>query len=128
MMQMIIIGNSGVGKTSIMDRYVKNNFNPDKAGTIGIDFTLVKYITQSGVSCKVKIWDTCGVKRAKSLTKQCVRNVDGAIVTFALDDYNSFKDMQSWLSFVEEQKGRLPMVIVGNKSDLPRVIEHEEAQ
>ena len=68
-MQVIIIGDSGVGKTSIMDRYVKNNFNPERAGTIGIDHAVVTYTTKNGASCKVKLWDTCGVERAKHLTR-----------------------------------------------------------
>ena len=87
-----------MGKTSMMNRYVYDDFNEAMANTIGVDFATVKnYRCQSGQKCNVKIWDTCGQERYKALVRSYFRTSDGVIVAFDLTNQKSFKDVQDWL-------------------------------
>ena len=92
-LQLAVIGALSVGKTSIIDRYVKNKFNYDRANTIGVDFAKTCYTTASGEKLQVKIWDTCGLERARALTNQFIKRADGVIIAFSLDDRRSFESV-----------------------------------
>ena len=116
-----------MGKTSIMKRYVNKKFDPSKMATSGIDFSLVKYKSEEGEDCRVKIWDTAGQDRFRQLTNSFFKDADGVIVTFDLTAHESFLNVRDWISSVYKYKDKsLPMVLVGNKLDLTEVNEHNE--
>mmetsp|Transcript_15864 Transcript_15864/g.18848 ORF Transcript_15864/g.18848 Transcript_15864/m.18848 type:complete len:153 (-) Transcript_15864:252-710(-) len=113
-----------------MDRYVNNNFNPNISASIGVDFASIKsYRAKSGEKCRIKIWDTCGLEKAKSLTKQFLNNADGVILGYDVTNRGSFANINSWLWHIGDSVGLdIPIIIVGNKIDLARLIEAEDAQ
>ena len=80
----ILIGDQGVGKTSILKRYVSKKFNNARIATSGVDFQQVKYESDAGEMCRVKVWDTAGQERYRQLTNSFFRDADGVIVTFDL--------------------------------------------
>ena len=92
-----MVGNTQVGKTSILTQYSKKSFNENALSTTGVDFVTVRYRAKSGQLCRIKIWDTCGQERYKSLVRSYFRTSDGVIVAFDLTNLKSFKDVQDWL-------------------------------
>ena len=98
---LMMIGDGGVGKTSIMKRYVNKKFDPNKIATSGVDFLTVKYKSKDGKNvCRVKIWDTAGQERFRQLTMSFFRDADGVIVCFDLTKYDTFRNVRDWVSFL----------------------------
>ena len=115
----MLIGDGGVGKTSIMKRYVNKKFDPHKIATSGVDFCAVKYTSESGEECRVKIWDTAGQERFRQLTNSFFKDADGVIITFDMTQSETFVNSRDWITSVFKYKAKdLPMVLVGNKVDL----------
>ena len=113
-----------MGKTSIMKRYVNKKFDPSKMATSGIDFQLVKYKSEEGEDCRVKIWDTAGQDRFRQLTNSFFKDADGVIIAFDLTSHETFLNVRDWISSVYKYKDKsLPMVLVGNKLDLTQQSE-----
>ena len=113
----------------MMNRYVYDDFNEAMANTIGVDFATVKnYRCQSGQKCNVKIWDTCGLERTRSLTKQYVKNADGVIVVYDVTDVETFANVKHWFKHLNDCRSidELPIVIVGNKIDLENKVIKED--
>ena len=116
---LLIIGDTSVGKTSILKRYVNKKFDPNKMSTSGVDFMMVKYQSENGEDCRVKIWDTAGQERFRQLTNSFFKDADGVIITFDLCNETSFRNVKDWINSVKKYTDEsLPMVLVGNKLDL----------
>lgn len=121
--KIILVGNSGVGKTSIMNRICGKNFSYTVSQTVGVDFTVIsKYV--NGKLFKIQLWDTSGHERFMSLTKSYYRGCHGAIFVFDLTNAESFDKLKTW---IEEcglnSQDNLQIIIVGNKIDLKDKIE-----
>ena len=130
--KIILIGPAFSGKTSLVRRYVFENFIEDYEVTVGLDFQ-VKVIQKNGKTIKLYIWDTAGTEMYQSLTASYYRNSVGAIVVFDVTDEKSFKSLDTWIKFYRENKdSKLEDLIylVGNKIDLvnERVISKEKAK
>lgn len=122
--KLIIIGDSGVGKSCYLLKYTEDKFVPTFITTIGIDFR-VKTIYIDGVACKLQIWDTAGQERFNVLTKAYYRNAHGVIIMFDVNDPISFGNVERWMNnFVNDP---IPKILISNKIDLPNKITHEEA-
>ena len=118
--KIITIGDSGVGKTSIIRRYVFNNFE-DNLTTIGVNFTFKDTILKNGKVVKIKLIDTAGQEKYKSLSKSYFKNVDGVLFVFAFNDKRSFDNIREWMQlFNENNNGKegIPKYLIGNKDDL----------
>ena len=116
---LLLIGDGGVGKTSVMKRYVNKKFDAAKIATSGVDFCSVKYKSDTGEDCRVKIWDTAGQERFRQLTNSFFKDADGVIVTFDLTQQDTFLNSRDWINSVFKYKDKgIPMVLVGNKIDL----------
>ncbi|XP_045470305.1 ras-related protein Rab-18-like [Harmonia axyridis] len=128
-LKILIIGESGVGKSSILLRFIDDNFDPDQTLTIGVDFK-TKKLTVDGNTVKLAIWDTAGQERFRTLTPSYYRDAQGAILVFDVSNYSTFARLETWLNELDTYSTRSNIVkmIVGNKIDKEkRKVPREEA-
>lgn len=128
--KMVIIGDSGVGKSNLFSRYMHNTFNLSSKTTIGVEFGAKKLHIQ-GRSVKAQIWDTAGQERYKSITSAYYKGAKGALLVFDLTSQESFDAIDKWLSDVKnEGDPQIIIILIGNKSDLieDRQVKHEVAR
>jgi len=116
-MQVIIIGDSGVGKTSFMDRFVEGNHRAAYNATVGIDFK-VRRLDINDKAVKLQIWDTAGQEKFNAITTAYYRQARAAIIMYDVTRPNSFANLRKWFKLVREN-GRpdISIALVGNKTD-----------
>ena len=113
-----LIGDSNVGKTSIILRFIDDFFKDDTQSTIGIDFKVVSLELEPDIYGKMQIWDTCGSERFKSLTTSFIKSCTAFVLVFDLTRKNSFESIEQWIKIINENTTPKYMIIIGNKSDL----------
>jgi len=125
----IIIGDSSVGKSSLLYRYTDNDWNPHYIATIGVDFKVLTFERESKI-VKLQLWDTAGQDRFKTITHTYYRGAHGVMLVFDVTNRESFEHITTWLEEFHQFGGTgVPLVLVGNKSDLPnRMVSAEEAR
>jgi Ras-related protein Rab-7A len=132
-LKIMILGNAGVGKTSILEQYVNKAFTGNYKVTIGADF-LTRDLEIDGQKIKLQIWDTAGQEKYRSLGIAYYRGADACMLVFDLSDKTSFKDLDKWneafLAQLTEEKVRgFPTILLGNKADKPnRIVTQEQAK
>jgi len=115
----IIIGDSSVGKSSLLYRYTDNEWNPHYIATIGVDFKVLTF-ERDGKVVKLQLWDTAGQDRFKTITHTYYRGAHAVMLVFDLTNRESFEHVTTWLEEFHQFGGPgVPVVLVGNKSDLP---------
>jgi small GTP-binding protein len=127
--KVVIIGDSGVGKSNIFTRFIKDEFNLDSKATIGVEFS-AKNITINDKVIKAQVWDTAGQERFRALAKNYYRGAVGALVVYDITNYDSFKNAEKWLKEVKEHaEPHLVTLLIGNKCDLEenRAVKTEDA-
>ena len=129
--QLLIIGDSSVGKTSIITRFTNGTFNPNYLATVGLDnFTKDETIDDKNI--KVKLWDTAGQERFKSLANGFFRNAQGIMLVYDITNHESFESLKFWIESIKNNLGndlKIPIIIIGNKIDLEgREVKPEEAE
>ena len=126
--KVVLIGNSAVGKTSIINQYIYNSSAPDHTPTVGIDF-FAKTLDLNGQSLRLQIWDTAGQEKFHSLIPSYIRNSTVAVFVFDITSENSFEDLEKWYKMVEDIANP-KLVVVGNKVDLEeeRKISEEDGK
>lgn len=135
MLKVILLGDGGVGKSSLMNVYVNNKFDAQAYRTIGVEF-LIKDVTVDRQQYTLQIWDTAGQERFKSLRTPFYRGADCCLLTFSVVDRKSFRDIDLWqkeflfyANISEADAEQFPFVVLGNKIDVPeREVTKEEAQ
>jgi len=128
MYKILIVGNSGVGKTAFLVRYCDETFSPSFVATVGIDFK-VKTLFRQDKRIKLQIWDTAGQERYRTITTAYYRGAMGFILIFDLTNEESFQALRGWASTIRDLSWEnARVVLVGNKSDLTksRVITKEQ--
>ena len=114
----ITLGESSVGKSSIINRYVENNFDYNFVSTLGVDFRK-KNININGEDIRLKIWDTAGQEKFRSIQKQYYRNSDGILLVFDVTKFDTFNVLEEWINSIKNQTSNdIIVVLVGNKIDL----------
>jgi len=124
------MGDSMVGKTSLLYRYQENKFMTNYLATVGIDFFTKEEIFNEK-KVRIKIWDTAGQERFKSLTQAFSRNADGIILVFDVTNRESFNNLKFWIGCINSNLGEnndLKKIIVGNKIDLESEVIRSEAE
>ena len=129
--KILTLGDTTVGKTSIILRFTKENYTQNRLATIGVDFkSKIMQIENNRV--KVLIWDTAGQERFKNIASQYYNGGDGAILVFDITNKNSFERISYWLNELNQKKdlNEMALVLVGNKKDLNqnREISFEQAE
>ena len=119
-MQIIILGDGAVGKTSMINQFIDNKFTEDHLATLGLDFASKKYkLKDSGEEVAIKIWDTAGQERFKTLTQAFYRKADGVIISFDVTERQSFKNVENWVESINMHADKsAARILVGNKIDL----------
>ncbi|XP_077372690.1 EF-hand calcium-binding domain-containing protein 4B [Festucalex cinctus] len=116
--KIVLVGNSSVGKTSLLRRFCDDCFNPDTCATVGIDYS-VKTIRVDNCQVALQVWDTAGQERYRSITKQFFRKADGVVVMYDITVEQSFTAVREWLTSVKEGSGEdITVMLLGNKTDL----------
>lgn len=117
--KIVIIGNSNVGKTSLMEKYVNNTFFDGlHCSTIGVDYK-IKTIKIKDELIKLNIWDTAGQERYGSITRNCFRGADGVLIAFSIDNQVSFQQVLNWLEqAIKYSETHTVFSLVGTKGDL----------
>jgi len=116
--RLMLIGDSNVGKTSIIKRYCNNQFSPSYISTVGIDFE-TKYLRLNGKIINLQIWDTAGQERYKVLAKNYYKNSDGFIIVYDITDKKSFNNVANWITQIKDSASEnVKCVLLGNKCDL----------
>nr|XP_057942218.1 EF-hand calcium-binding domain-containing protein 4B [Doryrhamphus excisus] len=124
--KIVLVGNSSVGKTSLLRRFCDDCFHPDTSATVGIDYS-VKTIIVDNSQVALQIWDTAGQERYRSITKQFFRKADGVVVMYDITVEQSFTAVRQWLTSVKEGAGdAITLMLLGNKTDVE--IEREVAK
>ena len=130
MVKIIIVGNSNVGKTNIVTRYVKGEFSNEYMITIGMDFLTCNLELDNKIF-KLRLWDTAGSEKFRSVTRGYYSNTCYALIVYDITDDSSFNSVKQWIEDVQSfaNKGT-NLVLVGNKVDLnnKRKISKEEGQ
>lgn len=128
--KIVLIGDSGVGKSNLMNRFTKSEFYSDSKSTIGVEHA-TKTLLIENKTIKAQIWDTAGQERYRAITSHYYRGAVGALLVYDITDYSSFENVVTWLWELREYAdSEIIIVLVGNKSDLGhlRVVEEKEAR
>ena len=126
--KILTIGESGVGKTCILRRFVENKFLKNHLATIGIDFK-TKTLTINNQEIKLKIWDTAGQERFRNITTQYYKGADGIVLVYDVTDEASYEKIKDWMDQIlsNTQKEDIGLVLLGNKCDMePRNVTEEQ--
>lgn len=116
--KIVFLGDQGVGKTSLITRFMYDTFDSHYAATIGIDF-LSKTMYLDDKTIRLQLWDTAGQERFRSLIPSYIRDSNVAIIVYDITNKESFNDVQKWFDYIREERGSdVLIVLVGNKSDL----------
>lgn len=127
--KLVVIGDSGVGKSSICTRYTKGVYNDMFLTTIGVDFECHTIVLDDKI-IKLQIWDTAGQERFKAITNSFYRGAQGIIIVFDVTNWESFDNVKNWLEEVNRREHETPYkLLLGNKCDQEskRVISFDAA-
>ena len=114
-----MIGDTGVGKSNILLRYIKNEFNESSKTTIGVEFSSKMIRTDDDGRIRAQIWDTAGEEKYKAVTSVYFRNACGAVVVYDVTSKISFENTEFWIKKARENsKEDLVILLIGNKVDL----------
>lgn len=116
--KLILLGDAGVGKTSLLARFMYDTFDSTYAATIGIDF-LSKTMHVQDTTIRLQLWDTAGQERFRSLVPSYIRDSHVAVVVYDVSSKASFDSVATWAEYVRRERGQQAvLVLVGNKNDL----------
>ena len=128
--KVLLLGNSDVGKSSLLLRFVDSVWNETFVPTIGVDFK-VKTVEIGDKKVKMQIWDTAGQERFRNVISTYFRGGNGLLLIYDITNKDSFKNLESWLIEIEKNASEnILKILIGNKSDLEedREISKEEGQ
>nr|XP_046155364.1 ras-related protein Rab-15-like isoform X1 [Oncorhynchus gorbuscha] len=115
--RLLLLGDSGVGKTCLLCRFTDNEFHPSHISTIGVDFKM-KTLEIDGIKVRIQIWDTAGQERYQTITKQYYRRAQGIFLVYDITSERSFQHIMKWASDVDEYApDNIQRILIGNKSD-----------
>ena len=119
--KILLLGDSSVGKTCFLMRYVDNTFQEIHMSTIGLDYKLKTVQLEDGKMVKIQIWDTAGQDRFRSITKNYYKGAHGIVLIYDVTNKKSFENVSNWINQIrEEVSDKVTIVLGGNK------IEEEE--
>ena len=118
MIKVILIGDSGVGKTNIMSKFLKNQFMENSKATVGVEFGS-KLFDHQGHKIKAQIWDTAGQEKYKAITAAYYKGSKGALVVYDITRKDTFANVERWVNDLKATGDpKITIILLGNKSDL----------
>ncbi|KAJ5045026.1 Rab GTPase ypt31 [Penicillium rubens] len=126
----VLIGDSGVGKSNLLSRFTRNEFNLDSKSTIGVEFA-TRSIQVDSKTIKAQIWDTAGQERYRAITSAYYRGAVGALLVYDISKHQTYENVNRWLKELRDHAdSNIVIMLVGNKSDLRhlRAVPTEEAK
>lgn len=128
--KLLLIGDSGVGKSCLLLRFADDAYIESYISTIGVDFK-IRTIEKDGKTIKLQIWDTAGQERFRTITSSYYRGAHGIIIVYDVTDQESFKNVKMWLAEIENfSTDKVNKLLIGNKSDLgdKRAVSYDTAK
>jgi len=128
--KLLLIGDSGVGKSCLLLRFAENAFTDSYLSTIGVDFK-IRTIEADGKMLKLQIWDTAGQERFRTISQAYYRGAHGIAVVYDVTDGESFENVKGWLTEIDRHASEnVKKLLIGNKSDLvqKKVVEYSTAK
>jgi len=128
--KVVLIGDSGVGKSNLLSRFTRNEFNSDSKSTIGVEFA-TRSINVDGKIVKAQIWDTAGQERYRAITSAYYRGAVGALLVYDISKQPTYENVGRWLKELRDHAdSSIVIMLVGNKSDLKhlRAVLTDEAK
>ena len=118
LIKLVIIGDSGVGKSNFLFKFIEGKFSPLHVATVGFDYkSKIISLPQSKKKVKLQIWDTAGQEKYMSLNKNLFQRVQGIILMYDITKRESFERLDMWLNIIKQMINEVPIVLVGNKLD-----------
>ncbi|XP_061573396.1 ras-related protein Rab-25-like [Cololabis saira] len=115
--KVVLIGESGVGKSNLLSRFTKNEFNHDSRTTIGVEFS-TRTVQLSGFTIKAQIWDTAGLERYRAITSAYYRGAVGALLVYDITKHLTYEGVERWLKeLYDHADPHIVVMLVGNKTD-----------
>ena len=130
LLKYVVIGDSGVGKSNILLRYINNTFSEEFKTTVGVEFG-AKNIEVNNNIYRIQIWDTAGQENFRSIARAYYKNSVCACIVYDITNRTSFQSVQSWIDDCSKQTSKLVLlVLIGNKCDLKdmREVKYEEGE
>ena len=128
LLKYVIIGDSGVGKSNILLKYINNTFSEEFKATVGVEFG-AKNLQVNGRVYRIQIWDTAGQENFRSIARAYYKNSVCACIVYDITNRNSFNSIQSWIDDCTKQTPKTILyILIGNKNDLKdrREVQYEE--
>ncbi|XP_076006496.1 ras-related protein Rab-25b [Genypterus blacodes] len=128
--KVVLIGESGVGKSNLLSRFTKNEFNHDSRTTIGVEFS-TRTVQLQGFTIKAQIWDTAGLERYRAITSAYYRGAVGALLVYDITKHLTYESVERWLKeLYDHADPHIVVMLVGNKTDLAseRSVPTDEAK
>lgn len=128
--KIVLIGDSGVGKSNLLSRFTRNEFSLESKSTIGVEFA-TKSIQVDGKIIKAQVWDTAGQERYRAITSAYYRGAVGALLVYDIAKHITYENVERWLKELRDHADQnIVIMLVGNKSDLRhlRAVPVEEAR
>ena len=116
--KIVIVGDSGVGKTNLVKRFVQNSFNLNTQSTVGVEFFSNNYYVNDKL-IRIEMWDTAGQERYKSITSAYYKGAIGALIVYDVTNISSFKNVDRWFYEIKDFASKdIQVIMIGNKTDL----------
>ncbi|KAM0001072.1 putative small GTP-binding protein [Helianthus debilis subsp. tardiflorus] len=128
--KIVLVGDSGVGKSNILSRFTRNEFSLESKSTIGVEFA-TRTLEVDGKTIKAQIWDTAGQERYRAITSAYYRGAVGALLVYDITKNSTFDNLQRWLHELREHAdANIVLMLAGNKSDLNhyRAVSEQDGQ
>eukprot|EP01026_Neomeris_dumetosa_P055272 TRINITY_DN50135_c1_g3_i1.p2 TRINITY_DN50135_c1_g3~~TRINITY_DN50135_c1_g3_i1.p2 ORF type:complete len:231 (-),score=28.97 TRINITY_DN50135_c1_g3_i1:255-947(-) len=118
-LKILVVGDGGVGKSSMIRKFCRNQFSNDYKKTIGVDFLEKNvHVPELGEDVRLFLWDTAGQENFDSLTRSYYRGANAAVLVYSVTDRSSFEAIKQWHTRIKYECGDIPMALVQNKVDL----------
>ena len=116
--KVIIIGDTAVGKSNILSRYVKDEFSSNSKSTVGVELG-IKFLKIKNTKTKIQIWDTAGQERYRAITSSYFKGSNGCFIVYDITNEASFNNVENWYEQIQKETSKdIPILLVGNKCDL----------
>jgi small GTP-binding protein len=125
-MKVFLAGEGGVGKTTMVDRYVNGVFNPNTIMTIGTNFAVKRVQLSNGTDLTLQIWDLGGEQRFAFMIPQYIKGAEGGLLVFDTTRFTSYRNLPNWVKIIRDTVPDMPLILVGTKIDLENASLDEE--